>query len=48
MPKHGKFQGDPAPSGKGGLKTIGEKKATKDLLAKAGGAKYADKFGRKR
>lgn len=44
-----KFVGDPAPAGKGsGLKTVGETKATKAALAKCGGDKYADKYGRKK
>lgn len=43
-----RFVGDPAPSGKGGLKTQGETSSTKKLLAHAGNAKLAAKAGRKK
>ena len=50
MPKNGKgkFGGDPVPSGKGGLKTIGETTSTKQALKHAGHGKYAEKYGRKK
>jgi len=41
-----KFVGDPA-GGKGGLKTIGEGKSTKQALSHAGNSKKAASFGRK-
>ena len=46
--KHGKYVGNPAPSGKGGLKTLGETSSTKKLLSHAGNAKKADSFGKKK
>lgn len=47
MNKHyGKMVGDPAPSGKGGLKTKGETDSTKKLLAHA--KADSGKYGRKK
>lgn len=45
--KH-KFQGDPAPSGKGGVKRVGETSSTKKALAHANSEKAAAPYGRKK
>jgi len=42
-----KMVGDPAPSGKGGVKTRGESAATKKALAHSSNAKFAQ-YGRKK
>lgn len=45
---HGKFVGDPAPRGKGGLKTFGEGPSTKKALAHAKNDSKAAQYGRKK
>lgn len=43
------YQGDPAPSGKGGgLKTKGESASTKKALAHAKSSEKSSQFGRKK